>query len=164
MLYHLNLYHQFLNKEISGCKLQEFNYFIRLIIIYAVKSCFKIILENDNIYYITHTNIPVILLVNITSRDIEYYAYIPNIWRERKKFLYKMDISLVFRDIVGCFTDIAKGLLWLCDYRGVCLCLFSPTVTKTFGTNCIKLRILGSNWLMMVTLNIVGQSWWCEHQ
>ena len=29
--------------------------------------------------YITHKNIPVILLVNTTSRDIKYYAYIPNI-------------------------------------------------------------------------------------
>ena len=31
----------------------------------------------------------------------------------------------------------------LCDYRGVCLCLFSPTVTKTFDTNCIKFENFG---------------------
>ena len=30
-------------------------------------------------FYITHKNIPVILLVNTTSRDIKYYAYIPDI-------------------------------------------------------------------------------------
>ena len=29
--------------------------------------------------YITHKNIPVILLVNTTSHDIKYYVYIPNI-------------------------------------------------------------------------------------
>ena len=38
-------------------------------------------------FYITHKNIPVILLVNTTSRDIKYYAYIPDIWREGKKLL-----------------------------------------------------------------------------
>ena len=35
-------------------------------------------LENIGLY-ITHKNIPVILLVNTTSRDIKYYAYIPDI-------------------------------------------------------------------------------------
>ena len=29
--------------------------------------------------YITHKNIPLILLVNTTSRDIKYYVYIPDI-------------------------------------------------------------------------------------
>ena len=38
-------------------------------------------------YYITHKNIPVILLVNTTSRDIKYYAYFPDIWREGNKLL-----------------------------------------------------------------------------
>ena len=52
-------------------------------------------------HYVTHKNIPVILLVTTTSRDIKFYAYIPNIWREGKKFLHKMNISLILRDIVG---------------------------------------------------------------
>ena len=66
-------------------------------------------------YYITHKNIPVILLVNTTSRDIKYYAYIPNIWREGKKFLYKMDISLVLRDIVDILpiSPMPTLIMWL---------------------------------------------------
>ena len=67
------------------------------------------------LYYITLKNIPVILLVNTTSRDIKYYAYIPNIWRERKKFLYKMDISLVLRDIVDILliSPMPTLIMWL---------------------------------------------------
>ena len=90
-------------------------------------------------FYITHKNIPVILLVNTTSRDIKYYAYIPNIWREGKKVLYKMDISLILRDIVDILPiSPMPTLMWL-PWR--LLVLFSPTVTKTFDTNGIKLRI-----------------------
>ena len=37
--------------------------------------------------YIMHKDIPVILLVNTTSRDIKYYTYILDIWREEKKLL-----------------------------------------------------------------------------
>ena len=36
-------------------------------------------LNSYRLHYITHKNIPVILLVNTTSRDIKYYAYIPDI-------------------------------------------------------------------------------------
>ena len=81
--------------------------------------------------YITHKNIPVILLVNTTSRDIKYYAYIPNIWREGKKVLYKMDISLILRDIVDILpiSPMPTLIMWL-PWR--LLVLFSPTVTKTF--------------------------------
>ena len=39
------------------------------------------------IFYITHKNIPVILLVDTTSHDIKYYEYIPDIWREGKTLL-----------------------------------------------------------------------------
>ena len=65
--------------------------------------------------YITHKNIPVILLVNTTSRDIKYYTYIPNIWREGKKLLYEMDISLVLRDIVGILliSPMPTLIIWL---------------------------------------------------
>ena len=68
-----------------------------------------------SIYYITHKNIPIISLVNTTSRDIKYYAYIPNIWREGKKFLYKMDISLVLRDIVDILliSPMPTVIMWL---------------------------------------------------
>ena len=91
-------------------------------------------------FYITHKNIPVILLVNTTSRDIKYYVYIPNIWREGKKVLYKMDISLILRDIVDILpiSPMPTLIMWL-PWR--LLVLFSPTVTKTFDTNGIKLRI-----------------------
>ena len=44
-------------------------------------------LEGHMHNYITHENIPVILLVNTASRDIKYYAYIPDIWREGKNLL-----------------------------------------------------------------------------
>ena len=46
------------------------------------------------------------------------------------------------------FTDIAHAYfdyVMLCDYHGICLSLFSPTVTKTFDANCIKLRIYDPN-------------------
>ena len=67
-----------------------------------------------------------------------------------------MDISLVLRDIVGRPILLKSPcLLLLCDYRGVCVCLSSPTVTKTLDTNCIKLRILGSNWLVIVPLEML---------
>ena len=45
--------------------------------------------EGDKFNYITHKNIPLILLVNTTSRDLKYYAYIPDIWREGKKVTIK---------------------------------------------------------------------------
>ena len=51
--------------------------------------------------YITHENIPVILLVNTTSRDIKYYAYIP--------------ISLVLRDKVDILpiSPMSTLIMWL---------------------------------------------------
>ena len=81
-----------------------------------------------------HKNIPVILLVN-TSRDIKYYAYIPNIWSEGKSS-YKNGYIPRLRDIVGILP--ISPMPTLCDHRGVCLCLFSLTVTKTFDANCIN--------------------------
>ena len=102
--------------------------------------------------YITDKNVPVVLLVNATSRDIKCYAYIPNIWREGKKFLYKMDISLVLRDIVGILliSPMPTLIMWL-PWRLLVL-VFHRQWPKTLDVNCIKLRILGSNWLVMVTL------------
>ena len=102
-----------------------------------------------------HKDIPVILLVNTISHDIKYYAYISNIWREGKKLLYKMDVSLVLRDIVSILpiSPMPTLIMWLlwCLVMLVCLYLFSPTVTRTFDTNCIKLKI-GSNWSVIMTL------------
>ena len=102
--------------------------------------------------YITHTNIPVILLVNTTSRDIKYYAYIPNIWREGKKVLYKMDISLILRDIVDILpiSPTPTLIMWL-PWR--LLVLFSPTVTKTLLIYGPKLLIqMVSNWEFRVQI------------
>ena len=66
-------------------------------------------------FYITHKNIPVILLVNTTSRDIKYYAYIPDIWREGKNYYKKMDISLVLREIVDILliSPMPTLIMWL---------------------------------------------------
>ena len=66
-------------------------------------------------YYVMHKNIPVILLVNTASHDMKYYAYIPNIWREGEKFLCKMDISLVLRDIVSILlmSPMPTLIVWL---------------------------------------------------
>ena len=61
-----------------------------------------------------HKNIPVILLVNTTSRDIKYYALSP-ICEERDKSYYKMDISLVLRDIVCILlkSPMPTLIMWL---------------------------------------------------
>ena len=45
------------------------------------------------------------------------------------------------------FTDIAHAYEYVITLASAC----APTVTKTCDTNCIKLKILGSNWLVMVT-------------
>ena len=62
-----------------------------------------------------------------------------------------MDISLVLRDIVNILpiSPMPTLIMWL-PWR--LLVLVSPTVTKTFDENCIKLRIYDPNWLVMVTL------------
>ena len=101
-------------------------------------------------YYITHKNIPLILLVNTTSRDIKYYAYIPDIWREGKNLTIKNGYIPRFEGYSRYFTDIAHAYF---DYviltmASACALVF----TKTFDKNCIKLRVYDQNWLVMVTL------------
>ena len=57
---------------------------------------------------ITHRNISVILLVNTTSRDLKYYAYIPNIRRKGKKVPIKNGYIPHFEGYIQYFPDIAQ--------------------------------------------------------
>ena len=103
-------------------------------------------------------------LYNTTSCDIKYYAYIPNIWREGKKFLYKMDISLVLRDIVV-FYWCCPCLLWLCDWPWRLLVLVFTDSDQNYWYKLYQIENLGFKVVSDNDLEILlGQWWWCEHQ
>ena len=103
-------------------------------------------------------------LYNTTSCDIKYYAYIPNIWREGKKFLYKMDISLVLRDIVV-FYWYCPCLLWLCDWPWRLLVLVFTDSAQNYWYKLYQIENLGFKVVSDNDLEILlGQWWWCEHQ
>ena len=110
-------------------------------------------------YYIKHKNIPVILLVNTTSRDIKYH---PQYLKRGKKFLYKMDISLVLRDVVGIspILPMPTLIMWL-PWRQLVL-VFTDS-DQNFWYKLYQIENLGlvSDGVLEILL---WQCWWFEHQ
>ena len=112
--------------------------------------------------YITHKNIPVILLVNTTSRDIKYYAYIPNIWREGKKFLYKKDISLILRDIVDILPISPMPTLIMRLPWRLLVFVFTDS-DQNFWYKWYQIENLGFKLVIDSVLEILlCQCWWCS--
>ena len=60
-------------------------------------------------HYITHKNIPVILLVNTTSHDIKYYCIYPRYLKRGKKVTIKSGYIPRFEGYSRYFTDIAHA-------------------------------------------------------
>ena len=114
--------------------------------------------------YIMHKKITVILLVNTTSRDIKYYAYIPNIWREGKKFLYKMDISLILRDIglvdILPISPMPTLIMWLPWHL---LVFVFTDCDQNFWYKWYQIENLGFKLVIDSVLEILlCQCWWCS--